>query len=166
MKLKYHIIGFIFVLIIGSAMHFVYELSGKNPIVALFAPVNESTWEHLKLLFYPMLAFNIIEYFIYGKDYENFVAVKATALIIGMFAITASFYTYTGIIGKNFLAADILTFVIGIAAAFIYSYYKLGNGNSTTANIIGIVLIIVFIFMFTIFTSSPPQLQIFADPLA
>src|SRR5699024_8121367 len=104
MKLKYHIIGFIFVLIIGSAMHFVYELSGKNPIVALFAPVNESIWEHLKLLFYPMLVFNIIEYFIYGKDYDNFVAVKATALIIGMFAITASFYTYTGIIGKNFLA--------------------------------------------------------------
>ncbi|MDD7025196.1 MAG: DUF6512 family protein, partial [Oscillospiraceae bacterium] len=55
-KLKcYTITGILFVIITGTISHFVYEWSQNNFILGLFFPVNESTWEHMKLLFFPML---------------------------------------------------------------------------------------------------------------
>lgn len=54
------IIGIIFVSAIGSLSHFLYDWSGQNHLVGLFTPVNESIWEHMKLLFFPMLLYSII----------------------------------------------------------------------------------------------------------
>ena len=51
------IIGVIFVSAAGTLLHFVYSWTGNNSIIGLFAPVNESTWEHMKLLYFPMLLF-------------------------------------------------------------------------------------------------------------
>lgn len=60
---KSEIFGAIFVMVFsGTLMHFFYDWSGKNPIVALFAPYNESTWEHLKLLFFPVLIYSVFQY--------------------------------------------------------------------------------------------------------
>ena len=49
----YTIAGILFTAIAGTLLHFAYEYSMENPLVAMFAPVNESTWEHMKLLFWP-----------------------------------------------------------------------------------------------------------------
>ena len=62
--LKYDIIGFVFVSIIGTLAHFVYEWTNKSVIAALFCPINESPWEHLKLIFFPYLIWTVIQTFI------------------------------------------------------------------------------------------------------
>ena len=54
MKRKWWTVCFLSILA-GSALHFLYDL-WPNPLTAVFAPVNESVWEHLKLLFWPFLA--------------------------------------------------------------------------------------------------------------
>ena len=64
------IIGLIFCIILGTIGHFLYEWSNRNFIVSLFSSVNESTWEHLKILFFSMLITTIIGYFYY-KDIFN-----------------------------------------------------------------------------------------------
>lgn len=46
-------IGFIVISIVGTLLHFLYEMSGHNKIVAIFAAVNESTWEHIKIALTP-----------------------------------------------------------------------------------------------------------------
>ena len=56
MSLKTNLFRFIFISVLGVLLHFTYEWSGNNPIVGLFSATNESTWEHLKLLFFPMLS--------------------------------------------------------------------------------------------------------------
>ena len=56
------IIGTIFVLILGTLSHFFYEWSNDNQIIGLFSPVNESVWEHMKLVFFPMLFYSIIAF--------------------------------------------------------------------------------------------------------
>lgn len=99
---SWEIAGFIFVVVVGTLLHFVYHWSGNAPIVGIISPVNESTWEHLKLLFVPMLLFSIIEYFAVGKAFPGFIAAKAFGILLGMLVILAIFYTYTGIIGKNY----------------------------------------------------------------
>lgn len=57
--LCYTILGVIFTFLAGTLLHFTYEWSGNNFWVGLFSPVNESTWEHMKLLFFPMLFYSI-----------------------------------------------------------------------------------------------------------
>lgn len=47
------IIGIIFVLVLGTIFHFLYEWTENNFVVGLFAPINESVWEHMKLVFFP-----------------------------------------------------------------------------------------------------------------
>ena len=51
MTLKRNLIAFLVISILGTIGHFLFEWTGENAIVGLFFPVNESTWEHLKLLF-------------------------------------------------------------------------------------------------------------------
>ena len=50
MSLKTNLFRFIFISVLGVLLHFTYEWSGDNAVVGLFSAVNESTWEHLKLL--------------------------------------------------------------------------------------------------------------------
>ena len=47
----------VIIMLIGSLDHFMYELSGGNVFVGMWAPVSESVWEHLKIAFYPTLFF-------------------------------------------------------------------------------------------------------------
>ena len=47
----YELAGIVFTVIIGTMLHFTFELSGNQPVVGVFSAVNESVWEHLKLGF-------------------------------------------------------------------------------------------------------------------
>ena len=68
---NYQIFSIIFISILGTLLHFTYRLSGENRLVAIFSSINESVWEHLKLLYFPMLITIIIGYFYIGKDFQN-----------------------------------------------------------------------------------------------
>jgi hypothetical protein len=47
----WEIAGFFFIGLIGAVLHFTFELSDySNMVVAFFSAVNESTWEHLKMV--------------------------------------------------------------------------------------------------------------------
>ena len=61
--LKFQIFSAIFAIILGTLLHFTFEWSGRNPFVGAFSSINESTWEHLKLAFVPMLITSIIRVF-------------------------------------------------------------------------------------------------------
>ena len=53
--IRFQIFSVIFTWILGTILHFLYEWSGDNKIIASFSAVNESTWEHLKLVFFPTI---------------------------------------------------------------------------------------------------------------
>lgn len=168
MNIKFwHIAGIIFTLILGTLLHFTYTWSGENPLVAIFSAVNESTWEHLKLLFTPMFLFTVLEYFAYGNELSNFIPVKFLSILLGMFTIVATFYTYVGIIGINYLWADIAIFILGTIVAYFFSYKMLQTDcfSSKIANIIGFVGLLSLLICFFVFTFNPPQLPLFQDPI-
>jgi len=77
-KLKnWEIFGIFFLIIVGSFFHFLFELSNYNIVVAAFAAVNESVWEHLKLAFFPLLIFSLIEYNFIKDLTRNFIIARA-----------------------------------------------------------------------------------------
>ncbi|MDE6103363.1 MAG: hypothetical protein K2F60_02425 [Oscillospiraceae bacterium] len=159
---KRELIGFIFTVVIGSLMHFVYEWTGGNSVVGIIAPVNESTWEHLKLLFYPSALFSVAAYLL-NKTKKNYITVKAFSILAGMFSIVIIFYTYTGIIGQNFLWADILTFIIGAAVVYYMSEKKLKDLK--LGNVPGIIVLLSMVLLFILFTFNSPSIGLFEDPL-
>lgn len=163
---KWQIYGFFFTILFGTLLHFVYGWSGQNEIVGIFAPVNESTWEHLKLLFMPMLAFTIFELFTYGKMIPCLLTIRFLSILVGIVTIIVTFYTYTGIIGENFLPADIATFILGIFAAYCFSFRRLQKRDSfRKMRRFGLIGMVVLLICFVFFTFSPPHLGLFQDPI-
>jgi len=53
------IVTWIAALLAGFVLHFVYQW-WPNAVTALFSPVNESLWEHIKLIFWPFLGAALI----------------------------------------------------------------------------------------------------------
>lgn len=164
-KIKnYQIISAIFVCILGTLLHFTYELSGENIFVASFSAVNESVWEHLKLLFFPMLLSTIIGYFYIGKNTPNFLCSKTLGIITAMSFIIIFFYTYTGIIGRSIVFIDIASFFIAVILGE-YLAYKLITNNFKCNNIVSIITLIVILICFILFTYFTPKIGIFKDPV-
>ena len=110
--IKFQIFSTIFEIILGTILHFTYTWSHNNSLVGLFSAVNESTWEHLKLLFFPMLISTIVGYFTFQDTFPNFLCSKTIGIITAMLFTVIFFYTYTGIIGTNYAFANILQTVL------------------------------------------------------
>ena len=155
-----------FTALFGTLLHFVYEWSGGNPLAGLFSAVNESVWEHLKLIAVPMLLFGIYEYFAYGRKQRNFVPIRVLSILLGMALIVTVFYTYSGILGRNCTLIDILLFYAAVFAAYRFSAKLLRTErfSSETARVLAVVGLLILIASFALFTFNPPQLGLFRDP--
>lgn len=160
---NYQIFSAIFVCILGTLLHFTYKLSAENILVASFSAINESVWEHLKLLFFPMLLTTVIGYFYIGKSTPNFLCSKTLGILVAMSFIIIFFYTYTGIIGKNIAFIDIGSFFVAVILGE-YLAHKLINSNFKCNNIISIVILIAILICFIVFTYRTPNIEIFKDP--
>ena len=158
--------GILFTLIAGTLLHFCYEWSGENPFVALFAPVSESVWEHLKLLFFPVLVYTLFEIIVLFKVSGSFLTARVLGVILGMFFILAAFFTYTGIIGRNFLAADILIFALSVFVTFLSSRYLEVRCPSLNLPLLAnYALLLLIVTCFVSFTFSPPGLPMLQSPV-
>ena len=102
--------GFLFTGVLGTLLHFVYEWSGGSALAAWFSAVNESTWEHMKLLFVPLFLFSLVQVCLLGRNYPNLPAVRALSALAGIVLIPVLFYTYTGVLGFHVVWADIAVF--------------------------------------------------------
>lgn len=162
---KWQIFAIIVCFILGTLLHFTYEWSNYNTIVGLFSAVNESIWEHLKLLFYPMLLISIIGYWVIGKKSDNYWLAQMIGIITALMFVIIFFYTYTGAIGKNFLALDISSFIIGIMIGEYVIYQMLKQEISYKAEFPSIILLIILLFCFIVFTFYPPIIPLFEDPI-
>ena len=157
--------GFLFTGITGILLHFLYEWTSQNRIVALFSAVNESIWEHMKLLFFPMLIFAIIESRYIGNKYGNFWCAKLVGIVLGVSIIPILYYTYTGIFGITVDWFNIAIFFIAAATSYIVETNILKN-QKTFFFSCGVAKVILFfiIVLFVIFTFTPPEIALFQDP--
>ena len=160
----YEIIGMLFIIFLGSALHFTYELSGKLTIVATFSAMNESVWEHLKLAFWPSLIWLLIEYLALKKQTNNFLTAKTLGTYLMVVMIPIIFYLYTSITGKSIFAIDITSFIVAVVVGQIVSYKLLKkNQLPRITDKVAIVILVVLGIAFIVFTFYPPHLPIFQD---
>lgn len=167
-KLKrYQTIGIIFVAISGVLLHFLYEWTDNNFIIGVFCPVNESVWEHLKLLFIPYLIYTFFQLFVLSEHFPNVIYSNTIGVLLGMASIIVIFYTYSGIIGKSIALLDILIFMGSVYLSFLISSIMMKNryGRNTYCQLIGMIILILLFASFIIFTYYPIHINLFRDPV-
>lgn len=166
--LRFQIFSVIFTWILGTILHFLYEWSGDNKIIASFSAVNESTWEHLKLVFFPMLITTIVGFLVIGKDNKKFWCAKTIGIILAMSFIIVFFYTYTGIIGTNFAILDIGSFFVAVILGEYFAYKIMTNDEYKLKcnKRIAVIGLICILLCFIIFTYLPPHIGLFKDPIS
>lgn len=152
------------VLLLGSLSHFLYEWSGEAAVIALFCPVNESTWEHLKLLFFPFLFVSIIIFVRSRAQALSFFYYRFLAVMGGLLSIIVLFYTYTGVLGTNFLIADLLIFLFSVLFSFYLASRLDRSGLQPPPQNIVFSLWIIMLLCFFSFTCFPPDLPLFFPP--
>lgn len=158
--------GFIFTAVAGTLLHFLFDWTGGSLVVALFSAVNESIWEHLKLLFYPMVTVAVIQYFRWGKGIPSFWCIKLLSILLGLVLIPVVYYTYTGILGIQADWFNITIFFLMAAVVYwmetklLQRQYACGLGPQ-----FAVALLCLTAVVFTVFTFMPPRMPLFQDPL-
>ena len=158
--------GFSLTVLGGTLLHFLYDFLDGAMWIAPFSGVNESTWEHMKLLFWPMFIFAVIQSFFF-RDTKCFWCVKLRGILLGLAIIPTLFYTYNGVIGKSPDWFNIAIFFIAAAIAFIYET-KLFTSEKIrfTTPSICLMSLLTVAMLFVIFTFATPEIGIFKDPIS
>ena len=157
--------GFALVTFGGTILHFLYDWTGGSILVSPFSGVNESTWEHMKLLYWPLFLFAVVQW-LFFKDQENYWCVKLAEILLGLVLIPVLFYTYNGMFGKSPDWLNITIFYISALLVFLFEWLAFKKDRLqckhpwpafATICLIGV--------LFVAFTFATPQIPLFQDPL-
>lgn len=162
--LIWELAGILFLILVGSLLHFTFEWSNRLPLVGVFSPVNESVWEHLKLGFWSLVLFSLIEYIFIRHETNNFLLAKGFSVLILQSFILLVFYSYMVVSSEPILVIDISSYVLGSILCQVVSYFILIKLNSKKIfNKVGLALILIHAAFLIAFTFAPPELPIFQD---
>lgn len=159
------LIVILFSIILGTVMHFIYQLTGENKIIGSIVPVNESVWEHLKMVFFPMLIMAAVQYPFVKNIVNNYLEAKTIGIFTAMSFVVVTFFTYSGILGTNLLIIDVLIFLISmILGEYVaYKFIKRKNESDTKSKVLASIILVFFVFTFIIFTYCVPEVNLFRD---
>lgn len=158
--------GFLFTSVSGTLLHFLYDWTKQSIIVAPFSAVNESTWEHMKLLFIPLFVFAFIENSYIGEKYDNYWCTKFIGTSAGLIIIPVMYYTYTGALGVSADWFNISIFYIAAAAVYYLETQLLKREISICkSQKVCLVVLCLIAVSFVVFTFVQPKIPLFKDPV-
>lgn len=158
-------VGIIVIAVIGTLLHFVYEWSGHNKTVAIFAAVNESTWEHIKICMTPTILWSLYDGYQNGLV-DNYFIGKSMCLLTIILLIPALFYLYTAFTKKSILWVDCICFYfVIIVSQQIFHYFLQIDTLPFIYHYFSVILLFIEIGMYFYFTFQPIKNFIFEDPI-
>ena len=149
----------------GTILHFLYDWTNKSLLIAAFSGVNESTWEHMKLLYFPLFIFALIQSR-YFNEYESYWCIKFIGIVTGLITIPVLFYTCNGVFGKSPDWLNITIFFISAAITFLVETWLFRKDTLRCKRpwlAFGIICLIGVLFV--VFTFVTPKIPLFKDPL-
>jgi len=156
--------GFLFISLVGTILHFVYDWSNHNEYASIFSAVNESVWEHMKLVVFPSLVWLLIEIPFIGNNH-NFIIAKCISLIVMVLFIPTIFYLFKYLFKKIPFFVDILIFYVAVGLGQYLSDVILNKpGVSPVYNYLSLIILIGIYGYFLIATFLPGKGEIYVDP--
>jgi len=158
------IISSIGIFILCFIFHFVYELVPCT-LTAIFFPVNESIWEHVKLIFTSIIFYGIIDYILLNKFKIKFNNFFTSLFISSVSMIPIFLIIYMPLFYKvgPKMWANIGAMSISIIISQIVSYMILKKKECETLNKISLILIIISYIIFAYLSYNSPKSRIFFD---
>ena len=157
--------GFGLTTLAGTILHFLYDWTGESIFVAPISGINESTWEHMKLLYWPLFVFALVQR-LFFKDRQDFWCIKLMHILLGLVLIPVLFYTYNGAFGKSPDWVNIAIFYISALLAFLFEWRAFKQDPLTCRHPrIAFAVICLIGVLFVVFTFTPPQIPLFQDPV-
>ena len=165
-KAIFYTAGPVFALAAGVLLHFLYDWI-SCPLSGVFSAVNESVWEHTKLVSVPLLAAGLWEYPLCPEK-GRFWAAKAAGCWSGVLTVPVLFYTYTGATGGNALWADILVFAAAVltGCAVFFALLRRRRAGQAGFRLLGQATLLLLILLNILWTFTPPRLPLFRDPVS
>lgn len=164
--LWWNIVAIVPISLLGSLLHFTYDWSRHNRFVAYFSAVNESYWEHIKIAFWPVLVWFIIQFACGGWQLPGFIPAATIALYAVPVTMIVIVFGYKSITHKNVLWIDILSFFVTVAVSLIV-FALIATELSASAWTIALsaFFLISLCVAFTRYTIKPPaESDFFIDP--
>ena len=152
-------IAFFLTALAGAGLHFVYELC-PLPIVGLFAPVNESVWEHLKLFFWPFLAAAFVLTRGQADGQRAWSGFLLAELLMPLLCM-GGFYTLAAGFGVEALWVDLALYTVTMAAGFRLAYRRMLDGTAAWAAGVLVIAVGLYGAALILFTMAPPLLPVF-----
>lgn len=166
---NFHLIGCFMILIVAGPLHFVYEWSGGSTLVSLVSPINESIWEHLKLVYWPTLLWWGFGYLAYKKhknlSFIRWFQAMALGIVLSMGIIVVWYYTWGGAFGVEGTLVN-FTSLIGVFISQLLAIHVYRVVKPRMIYFIPEVLIVLLLaFMSGYFTYYPPAFPLFVSPV-
>ena len=157
--------GFALTTLGGTILHFLYDWTSGSILISPFSGVNESTWEHMKLLFWPLFLFALVQRCFF-KEQKNYWCVKLAEVLLGLGLIPVLFYTYNGVLGKSPDWINIAIFYISAALVFLFEWWVFSqNRLQCKRPQLSFAAICLIGVLFVVFTFAPPKIPLFQNPL-
>lgn len=152
--------------LVGSIFHFIFNWFGSPFFLAPFFPVNESIWEHTKLLVFPLFLFYLVYYYLYKNKYfldkEIWFTSLLMSLISSVLIMIIFYYTYSGILGKNISIINIFSLLLALLVGQLIGLRTYKNGKKLSFK--SLLFFFSFLFLFyLIMTFYPFKIPIFYD---
>ena len=166
-RIKNGVVAFIIISVLGTLGHFLYEWTNENYLIGLFFPVNESIWEHLKLIFYPSLIYFFLYNITAKNKPNNIIAATAFSIFTGMFYIISIYYTAKGVIGRDVEFINISLYFVAVIITLCRRKKIIEEEKYTSKNmrVIASSLLFLTAFLFAVWSYCPPSLGIFNPPI-
>ena len=160
---KWKIISPIILFILASILHFGYTIM-PNIISSIIFPVNESIYEHMKLIYTSVLVFSLIEYiFIKKKKWlvHNIGISPFLSGLTNIFSFLIIYLPLRDIINENMIITFIILFISEMITSYI-SYHILLNRQIINDKL-GLLLTLILYIPFVYFTYNPIHIEFFYD---
>ena len=159
----WEISGFFFICIAGASLHFAFELTNYESLfVAFFAAVNESTWEHLKLAFWPGVFFMLVEYPFVKDIAGNYFVAKTVGLFLMPLVIAVVWYGYTAFTRRSIFPVDLTLFFVAVLAGQAAGYRLMrAKPLKPVIRYSAIGGFAVLLLAFSVLTYRPPRMFLF-----
>lgn len=160
-NLKLTIGGVFAIFFLASIIHNAYDFTQLD-ILKPFVPINESVWEHMKMMFTSGIIWMFYEMYLGLDKNKNYYFARTIAILVLVFAVPILFYGYTAFTGESILVVDILiAFLAAVLGQWVF--YKILNSDNDYSqyNKISILILIILFILFVWFTYNPPNCKLF-----
>ena len=152
---------------LASLLHFLWEWTNRFLPAAVFASVNESVWEHVKILSWAFLAWSFAEYYILRPAPRRLLIARTAGVLTVMLLTVCFFYVYSGVLGRAVLWIDLVSAALWLLAGEFVSIRVMNSPAAIDVYwLFSAAVMALVVVMLLCFTASAPHIGLFRDPVS